>query len=497
MPSMITALKERIGDPSLFCGRKKEIALLKSWTDKIPRQISKSRALLGRRKCGKTAIMQRLFNILWNEQGRVVPLYIEIKDQDQWIVDFAYDYFHTFMSQYLSFLTRTVLPPDNEPWEMDTLKAMGRRIKNDNVLKRIDNFLEYYDAQKEHLSMRYAFNTPAWLAGTDNVFCLVMIDEIQYMTEHIYRDQDFKVLMRNLPGAYHGLSESKTAPMLVSGSYVGWMVRMMREMFVGGRLKQTEISTQLAFDEGMQAVYKYAEYNGVSVSDESALVINLLTQSDPFYIATLFRSDWEKRDFKTVQGAIDTLEYEIKNRKGELFGTWSEYIDLTMQEVNGKHAKKILLFLSKERFRECTRDEIRAQLNDELEDKELEDKLRTLESGDLITRGVSNIRYRGIPDDILDLIFRELYQEEIERVKPDIGSELAAKVQKLEREKCSLQGALNELKGRMPELIVFRELNRCCKTRQPVKNFRQRLRPVSNQELRKKMQVPMFACAES
>jgi len=29
--------------------------------------------------------------------------------------------------------------------------------------------------------------------------------------------------------------------MLVSGSYAGWMVKMMREMFVGGRLKQTEI----------------------------------------------------------------------------------------------------------------------------------------------------------------------------------------------------------------------------------------------------------------
>jgi GTP-binding protein EngB required for normal cell division len=61
---MIYALKERIGDPSLFCGRKQQMALLMNWVQSIPREMAKSRALLGRRKCGKSAIMQRLFNIL-------------------------------------------------------------------------------------------------------------------------------------------------------------------------------------------------------------------------------------------------------------------------------------------------------------------------------------------------------------------------------------------------------------------------------------------------
>ncbi|MCP4106576.1 MAG: hypothetical protein GY749_13750, partial [Desulfobacteraceae bacterium] len=125
----------------------------------------------------------------------------------------------------------------------------------------------------------------------------------------------------------------------------------------------------------------------------------------------------------------------------EMFDTWSDYIDSTIREVNDTHAKKILLFLSGERFRECTRDEIRDHLNGELNDRELEEKLRTLVHGDLATRGVSNFRYSGIPDDILDLIFRELYQEEIDRVTPDIGSELAAKVEKTgERKKVAERG---------------------------------------------------------
>ncbi|MCP4345696.1 MAG: hypothetical protein GY795_09240, partial [Desulfobacterales bacterium] len=339
------------------------------------------RALLGRRKCGKTAIMQRLFNILWNRHGRVIPFYIEVLDRNQWLLDFSDNYFRTFMSQYLSFHTRTILLPDNDPWKMDDLEDMGRTIGNDKILRRIETFREYYEAGRVENARSTAFTTPGWFAGTENMFALIMIDEIQFMTKYIYLDREHKVKDRNLPGAYHGLVESKTAPMLVAGSYVGWMTQMMRDMFKGGRLKRTPVSPKLTSDRGLEATYRYAEYYKQKITDESAFVINLLTQSDPFYIATLFRSDWEERDFSTVEGAVRTLTHEIKNREGEMFDTWSDYIDSAIREVNDTHAKKILLFLSGERFRECTRDEIRDHLNGELNDRELEEKLRTLVHG--------------------------------------------------------------------------------------------------------------------
>jgi hypothetical protein len=69
--------------------------------------MAKSRALLGRRKCGKSAIMQRIFNILWNQQGKVIPFYFEVQDNGQWLLDFADEYYRTLISQYLSFQTRT------------------------------------------------------------------------------------------------------------------------------------------------------------------------------------------------------------------------------------------------------------------------------------------------------------------------------------------------------------------------------------------------------
>ncbi|ETR69712.1 MAG: hypothetical protein OMM_09363 [Candidatus Magnetoglobus multicellularis str. Araruama] len=96
-------LKERIGKPDLFCGREEEMKRLIDWAARIPKEISKSHALLGRRKSGKTAIMQRLFNILWNKNGLVVPFYFEVLDQDMWLLEFAESYFCTFLSQFFFF----------------------------------------------------------------------------------------------------------------------------------------------------------------------------------------------------------------------------------------------------------------------------------------------------------------------------------------------------------------------------------------------------------
>jgi len=56
-----------------------------NWVENIPRKMAKSRALLG----GKSAIMQRLFNILWNQQGKIIPFYFELQDYNQWLLAFA------------------------------------------------------------------------------------------------------------------------------------------------------------------------------------------------------------------------------------------------------------------------------------------------------------------------------------------------------------------------------------------------------------------------
>ncbi|MCP4153364.1 MAG: hypothetical protein GY757_36895, partial [bacterium] len=399
----VKGFEERIGNPSLFCGRKREMKLFTDWANGIPEKRSKSRAILARRKSGKTAIMQRLFNNLWRQKGPVIPFYIEVHDSDVWALDFADRYFRTFLSQYLSFKTGKPLSFEARPWSLSVLERMGKEAGDEFVLSNIQDFSEYLQTEQVQNALDTAFTAPHSFAIETNASFLVMIDEIQYMTKYIYWDKERKIQAYNLPGMFHGLSESKVAPMLVSGSYIGWMVQMMTEMFVGGRLKRTKLKSQLEEKDGLEAIYRYADYYRVPISDKSAHVLNTLTQSDPFYIATIIKSDWEFRDFSSSENTIKTIEHEILNEDGDIFGTWSEYILNTVHQVNDKYAKKILLFLSKERYQEHTRTEISAHLDDQVPERKLEEKLRTLLYGDLITRGSSAFHYRGIKDDILDM----------------------------------------------------------------------------------------------
>ncbi|KHD06299.1 hypothetical protein PN36_17255 [Candidatus Thiomargarita nelsonii] len=164
----------------------------------IPRKTAKYRALLGRRKSSKSAIMQRLFNILWNQNGTVIPFYFEM-----------HVYYRTFMSQFLSFKTRTVLDYGNRPWDFAELRKMAKAINNNNALKDMDGFQDCLYKERVDQTMNWAFNAPSVFAGKENVFFLVMIDEIQYMTDYIFRDKEYKVLAYHLQGAYHGLVETK------------------------------------------------------------------------------------------------------------------------------------------------------------------------------------------------------------------------------------------------------------------------------------------------
>ncbi len=100
----VYAMKERIGNPDLFTGRKRELKAHLEWVQKIEEECSKSIAILARRKSGKTALLHRLYNIIWNQRGNIIPFYIEMEERPKWIKDFSYEYYSSFLSQYYGFI---------------------------------------------------------------------------------------------------------------------------------------------------------------------------------------------------------------------------------------------------------------------------------------------------------------------------------------------------------------------------------------------------------
>ncbi|MCP4396190.1 MAG: hypothetical protein GY801_02610 [bacterium] len=64
-----------------------------TWIGRIKQKSSLSSAILSRRKTGKAALLQRLYNLAFEQNMGVIPFYYEIPEGKQWVVNFCQDFY--------------------------------------------------------------------------------------------------------------------------------------------------------------------------------------------------------------------------------------------------------------------------------------------------------------------------------------------------------------------------------------------------------------------
>ena len=297
-----------------------------------------------------------------------------------------------------------------------------------------------------------AVSAPHRFASQTETRFLVILDEFQNIASFIYPDKDFKAdPIDSMAGSFHSLSESKVAPMLVTGSYVRWLINIMDKYLEAGRLSRIFMTPYLTEEDGLAAVYKYAEVYREPITNESAILINKLCFSDPFFISCVVQSNFEEKDLSTEEGAAATVDYEIINRQSEMSMTWREYIDTTLDKINDRYAKQILLHLSKHNEREWTPRELKQAMTIDLSEEEIHRELLTLSKSDLIERGNADIDFRGLKDGTLNLVLRSRFEKEIVNHQPNFKVEFSEEIKVLKKDKKKLQGMLNHLSGLIAE----------------------------------------------
>jgi hypothetical protein len=452
------ALEERIGNPDLFTGRKAELDYFLKWISDIKERKSQSTAMLARRKMGKTAIMERLFNITFYKNDGVIPIYYEIKEIKKWVGDFCVDFFLTFVYQYIAFKTRNIdyLKP-LEKNDFDAIKAITRAEGFDDLTALIKSV--EYSFNHGHVDILWdtVREAPLTIAHRKKEFIVQMTDEFQFMNAMIYRDKNLDKLQDDLAGGYLSTAENKIAPLLVSGSWVGWLMNELDTM-LPNRFRY-EYLENMPEDEAVEMVYKYSRFFDVPITEETAYLMFKQAEGSPFYISSLIRSRYRDKDLTTVNGLTDTLEFETLDRRGNIKATWMEYVSSTFKKVNGKNAKKIVLYLCQHRDREVTRGELLEKLPLGLDDAELEEKLEAMVKGDIISQGASKFRYRGVNDNIFDKVFRGVYEEEIREFDVRvIRKEYSEELEKLKKQYDSLLGKHNYQKGLFVEYLLLEQL---------------------------------------
>ncbi len=445
-------LQEKIGNPNLLVGREKEFLNFGKWIANIPKKLSKSRVILARRKSGKTAFIQRIFNQLWSKNGEIVPFYFDIAENKTWYPDFAIRYYRAFATQYISFLERDA-------------SLVGKSLSLENITKYADensieqfsddikNILHDKEAGLHDAVWETAYSAPHRFADLYNIRFLVIIDEFQNITQYVYPDRHYETApIESLAGSFHYHVESKIAPMLVTGSYIRWLINISSKYLEAGRLTEMFISPYLTPESGLQAVYRYADAYGEPITNDTALQINTLCMSDPFFISCIIQSNYDEKDLTTEAGVIGTVNFEITNRYSEMSRTWGEYIQLTLQKINDRHAKNMLLFLSKHSDRYWTPAELKQTMDLELDIHEIQEKLLTLVEADMLEWGNADIDFRGLQDGTLNLILRNRFEKEIHNFEPNLKQEFQEQIAALKQQKQKIQGMLSHLTGQVAEM---------------------------------------------
>ncbi len=435
------ALAEEIGDPDLFVGRKQELARLLKWAEGSKRRISLSTAILSRRKKGKTALLQRFFNILYTRNDpQLIPFYYRVPEEHLSKTVFAKVFYRRLLSQYFAFTTRT---PEwvNQVLSLAELRELSqgdRHVATD--LRRMEDILE--NSPEE--AWGHARDAGHRISAARDVRIVQILDEFQYMNRWIVSDHDNEKLVE-LCYSYMGTAESKFSPQIVAGSYIGWLGAILLHMT--GRYHEWHLEG-LSDEEALEAVYNYAYTYRVPITDQTAPYVAEACDNDPFYIASTIRNRIEDKDLTTEEGVRDALTLETVMGKGDVARVWREYFLNAFSEVNDKNARRIVLYLAKHDPEERRRDQIMSDLALEMTDDQLEKRLHQLVMADILAEGSSAFRYRGLGDRIFAMVFRRLYGEEIERISThtienDFKMQLA-----------SARGEISQHKGRAAEYKV-------------------------------------------
>ncbi|MCP5049096.1 MAG: hypothetical protein GY940_18140 [bacterium] len=212
-------------------------------------------------------------------------------------------------------------------------------------------------------------------------------------------------------------------------------------------------------NEASEVLFKYSRFFDVPMTEESAFSIIGITEGNPFYISSVIRSDYPDKDLTTIDGLTGTLEFETLDDQGLIKLSWMEYMSKAFPQINDRHAKNIVLHLSKYRDREWTRAELREALNLEMPENDLEKKLKALVKTDIINQGQSNFDYRGVKESIFDKVFRGVYEKEIRKFDPSvIREEYRDELKKEKKRYKRLLGKLNYQKGYHAEFLILNRL---------------------------------------
>ena len=452
LEEMITPVEEMMQYDD-FTDRLEILRELEAWIKDIGRSVSSSTSLISPRRIGKTSLLDRLVNIVFFKDYNVAPFYYKMRREEMTLRQFLLEYATAFYRQYIAYCMKDPALFGNPDFNLKRL--LGVQSDHKAVLLAQDSirmFMERYDENTYEDARNHweAFITiPERLASYGGVRVAIIIDEFQDMKFYVY-DCDEAGLQEwmnkkqgrqnyaavDLTATFDRQSQSKKAPMLVSGSAVTLVFRTVMGGPLGGRFGFKYLKP-LSIPDGATLITKLLMNRGIDIDAENAIYISNETQGHPYYLYCCSETDLNEKSFATKEGIDSILKYEIEN--GKIYGFWQTHFDDNKEFINNDNdmelGKKIIYYFTKYNNEPVDITEIASKLG--AEPAVVEKKIEKLREADLVYRTAA--RYYTFNDVCLMRFIRFVYERDLKGIEKISNRQ---------------QGGFNVVKGRFLELAV-------------------------------------------
>jgi len=446
-----------------FVNRKRELNILWEWAISIP--TKGSRSITGLRRTGKSSIMAKIYNRLYFEQKKIIPIYISFgeylhKREPITAQQFAQAFMAGAVRSYLAFTYERSELQDNKLKYSD-LEDLAAELTDEVTLEWFRRQKRSFESSPipSHSVVQW---TVDFLGGhaSDEHPMLIMIDEFQILTQVLY-PEDGRVM--DITDSFQYASERWDAPLLVSGSSIS----MLREEALGGLLSgrfwRTHIRP-LEEEHAAEMVMQIGADTNIPVTEELAETIVNITGGYPYSIESIFFSASSDRiRFPDIDAVGKVVEFELTDPGGTLREHYDQEYGKYVTELNGdKLTRKILYWITSQKGPEfdITAPMIARTMG--LDTMEVQQSLNVLHRLDIIQRRVAMV-YTVPRDPLMRLYLNAFHSLDLEDLEPDDleqdGVALSQNgheenIRRLRRKLREQQGEFNRKAGHFTEIIV-------------------------------------------
>lgn len=263
-----------------FVDRDPEIAkvcdLVRTDADANGRTAVSNALLLGAARVGKTEVLRRTFDRLFNEGGDIVPFYYALKRSCLNPAEFARDYFSQFLAHLLAFRRNDpkLISLADEP-----VAVIARAALPDDyvwVRSMVDSFTRILESQDSSRLLRCSLSAPATSGSHARLKPLVMIDNCHLLAQ----GELLTELLRTLSAT--AASEYQSVAYVLSGleRLVIGLIPPEAELF--DRLETIHVG-KVSVELHESFVRQQAEVRGIDVSDSTTELMTQQLDRDLFY----------------------------------------------------------------------------------------------------------------------------------------------------------------------------------------------------------------------